>query len=203
MAELFLVAAARLLEDHVKLTSAVSVALVAALMGCSPKPQAPVEATPVGPVAVASIQEIMKAVVEPASNGVWKLPASINDPNAKATPAQKDADWVAVRHAAVALTESANLLAMPGRKTVAAGGKIQDEGVEGNLPSAEIQKRIEADPAKFRKYAKGLQDATLGIMSAIDARNADALTDKGGAIDEACEACHKEYWYPQAAAATK
>jgi cytochrome c551/c552 len=185
-----------------KVACTILAALVAVLAGCSQKPPAPVEAPPVGPVAVASIQEIMKAVVEPASNGVWKPPASIADPTAKATPAQKDADWLAVRHAAVALSESANLLVMPGRKTVAAGGKIQDEGQAGNLPSAEIQKLIESDPAAFRKYAKALQDATLETMTAIDAKNADALIEKGGKIDEACEACHLKYWYPPAATAS-
>jgi hypothetical protein len=88
---------------------------------------------------------------------------------------------------------------MPGRRTVAAGGKIQDEGQAGNLPSAEIQKLIESDPGEFRKYAKALQDATLETMTAIDAKNADALIEKGGKIDEACEACHLKYWYPPAA----
>jgi cytochrome c556 len=177
----------------------ISLALAAILAGCSQKPQPPAEAAPVGPVPAASIQEIMKAVVEPASNGVWKPPESINDPASKATQTEKDAAWLAVRHAAVTLSESANLLVVPGRKTVAAGGKIQDEGQAGNLPSAEIQKLIEGDPAAFAKYAKALQDATLETMTAIDAKNADALTEKGGRIDEACEACHLKYWYPPAA----
>lgn len=183
-----------------KFASTLPFALVAVLAaGCSQKPPAPAEAAQVGPVAAASIQEIMKAIVEPASNGVWKTPASISDPAAKATAAQKEADWLAVRHAAVALSESANLLVLPGRQTVATGGKIQDEGLAGNLPSAEIQKRIAADPARFGRHAKALQDATLETLAAIDARNIDALIDKGGKIDEACEACHKEYWYPPAA----
>jgi hypothetical protein len=183
-----------------KLVSLASLALVAMLAGCGQKPQtkaeAPAQAPPAGPVAAASIQEIMKAVLEPASNGVWKPPASINDPASKAPQAQKDADWLAVKHAAVSLAESANLLVVPGRKTVAAGGKIQDEGLAGNLPSAEIQKLIESDPAAFARYAKALQDATLETMAAIDAKDIDALTEKGGKIDEACEACHLKYWYP-------
>jgi cytochrome c551/c552 len=173
-----------------------SVVLLSLLAACSPRPPARDEVPPPGPVAVASIQEIMKAIVEPGSNGVWKPPPSISDPASKATAAQKDADWLAVRHAAVVLAESANLVAMPGRKTVSAGGKIQDEGQSGNLPSAEIQKLIESDPVSFRRYAKALQDATLETMTAIDAKNADALVEKGGKIDEACEACHLKYWYP-------
>lgn len=181
-----------------KLARLVPLALLAVLAGCSQKPK-PAEAPAASPAAVASIQEIMKAVVEPASNGVWKLPDSINDPASKAPQAQKDADWLAVKHAAVALAEAPNLMVMPGRRTVAPGGKIQDEGLQGNLPSAEIQKLIESDPAAFARYAKALQDAALGVMAAIDAKNADLLTEKGGKIDEACEACHLKYWYPPAA----
>jgi hypothetical protein len=182
-----------------KISIPMSIGLVAVLAACSPKQEASAPAKPAGPAAAASIQEIMKAVVEPASNGVWKPPESISNPDSTASRAQKDADWLAVRHAAVTLSESANLLVVPGRRTVAQGGKIQDEGLAGNLRSADIQKLIESDPAEFARYAKGLQDATLETMTAIDARNADALTEKGGKIDEACEACHLKYWYPPAA----
>jgi len=32
----------------------------------------------------------------------------------------------------------------------------------------------------------------------VDARDLDAFTEAGGAIDEACEQCHKHFWYPDA-----
>ena len=33
-------------------------------------------------------------------------------------------------------------------------------------------------------------------LAAIDKKDADALSDAGETIDEACEQCHLKYWYP-------
>jgi cytochrome c556 len=66
----------------------------------------------------------------------------------------------------------------------------------GELASAEIERRIAADPAAFATFASGLERAAQGALAAIDARNAQGLMDAGGTIDEACEACHVTYWYP-------
>jgi hypothetical protein len=45
-------------------------------------------------------------------------------------------------------------------------------------------------------FASGLQKQALEALGAIDAKDSKALMDAGGAIDEACEACHVTYWYP-------
>jgi len=41
-----------------------------------------------------------------------------------------------------------------------------------------------------------LIDATLIALKAIDARNAEELSNAGGEIDAACESCHLTFWYP-------
>jgi len=64
------------------------------------------------------------------------------------------------------------------------------------LSSAEIERRIAADSTAFGAFARGLERATQAALAAIDARNAQALLEAGGTIDEACEACHVTYWYP-------
>jgi len=38
-------------------------------------------------------------------------------------------------------------------------------------------------------------------LKAVDSKDADALVEAGGAIYEACEQCHKRFWYPNAPAA--
>ena len=48
----------------------------------------------------------------------------------------------------------------------------------------------------FTQFARNLQDAASKALTAIDARNPQGLMDAGGVIDEACEACHVTYWYP-------
>ena len=173
--------------------------LLAGVAGCNQKPPPP--AATESPAPVATIQDIMKSVVDTSSAGVWKVPASISDPEkAKPTPAQLDADWAALRKYAVTLAEAPNLLVMEGRVASRPGTKLQDEGLQGNLPAAEIAKRLQTERPKFLALAKGLQTAALGSLAAIDARNPMMLEDAGGKIDEACEACHKAFWYPDAPA---
>jgi len=36
----------------------------------------------------------------------------------------------------------------------------------------------------------------LKALKAVDAKDPAALIDAGAALDEACEACHRTYWYP-------
>ncbi|MGB8694931.1 MAG: hypothetical protein WCD08_15600, partial [Steroidobacteraceae bacterium] len=102
------------------------------------------------------------------------------------------AEWQAVRDRAVALIETSNLLRMPGRR-VRSGDTPTGPG---ELSPAEIQQRIDMNHNNFAQFADVLQDAGFKALAAIDAKNAQALMDAGGIIDEACEACHVTYWYP-------
>jgi hypothetical protein len=95
--------------------------------------------------------------------------------------------------------EGANLLMIPGRLIVEPGKKLADEGTEGNLTSAQIQKLKDDDHIAFASRALALHDAAQAALKAIDEKNAQTLSEVGGAIDEACEQCHTKYWYPGAA----
>ena len=64
------------------------------------------------------------------------------------------------------------------------------------IGSPDIQGLIDADHASLVKFAHGLHDAGMKALAAIDKKDADALSDSGEAIDEACEQCHLKYWYP-------
>ena len=78
------------------------------LSACSQPAAPPAEAPAAAPAfkPVASIKEVMKSIVEPASNAVF----------AAAGEAPKDdAGWLAVQNQALALLESGNLLLIPGR----------------------------------------------------------------------------------------
>ena len=191
-------AAGERLDDRMTMRMKILIAAtaLAALSACS-KPAATPPAATGGPVAHASIQEVMVSVVEPASAIVWKTPDSF-DPAKKATQAQIDADWLALRKGAVALSEASNLIVMEGRHAAPPGVKLQNEGLEGNLTTAQIDEKLKTDRTKLLEYAKALQDASLKVLVAIDAKKPDAVLEAGGAVDEACEACHKHFWYPGA-----
>ena len=60
----------------------------------------------------------------------------------------------------------------------------------------DIQKAIDKNPALFARHALRLRQTATQALAAIDKRDAAALFDVGGDIDQACENCHRKYWYP-------
>jgi hypothetical protein len=85
-----------------------------------------------------------------------------------------------------------NLVVMEGRHAAPPGTAPG----EGELTPAEIDQRIGANRAALVGFAKGLRVSAAKALVAIDKKDAAALLDAGGDIDEACEVCHVTFWYP-------
>ena len=66
-----------------------------------------------------------------------------------------------------------------------------------------IEDLISKDREHWTMFAHGLYDATMVAVKAIDERNTMALSDAGNGIDQACEKCHLQYWYPNEAKAAE
>lgn len=145
----------------------------------------------------ASIQDLMQNVVDHNADILWESVAVISsEKGIDERQPRTDAEWAAVRAAAVTLSEATNLLMIPGRKVVHEGKVLQDSDVEGILKADQIQSLIDGDRSKFGSKALALHQTALAALAAIDAKDASKLSDVGGAIDEACEQCHTTYWYP-------
>lgn len=145
----------------------------------------------------ASIQDIMTSIIDPSADYLWDSVSVIGTADGiEQHQPRTDEEWLEVRHKAITLMEATNLLAMAGRRVVAEGKHMQDEGLEGNLTAAQIQKLMDDDHASFVAFAHALNTATGQALQAIDKRDVDAFLEAGGTIDEACEACHLKYWYP-------
>jgi len=141
----------------------------------------------------ASIQELMDGQIDPAADALWDSVAYIaSTSGVEDRQPRTDAEWRAVRAQAVKLLEGTDLLAMPGRRVAVQPKKVG----EGELTPAEIQRRIGATRAAFVQLAGALRQTGLEALAAIDARDAPGLMAAGSQIDEACEACHVAYWYP-------
>jgi hypothetical protein len=143
----------------------------------------------------ATIKDIMDSVVDPSADYIWDSVSTIV--TRKGTEERRprtDMEWKEVRRRAIALVEATNLLIMDGRKVARPGEKSENPGIE--LGPEDIQGIIDADHASLIKFAHGLHDAGMKALAAIDKKDADALSDSGEAIDEACEQCHLKYWYP-------
>ena len=156
----------------------------------------PAATTPAGaPEKIATIKDIMDAVVDPSADVLWESVATIvSAAGTEERRPKTDEDWANVRRNAIRLVEGPNLLVMEGRHVAKPGEKSENPGIE--LEPEQMEKLINDDRASFIKLAKALQDAGAKALQAIDAKNAEGLLDAGETIDTACENCHLKYWYP-------
>jgi hypothetical protein len=117
--------------------------------------------------AVADNKLLMQSVIDPNADLVWDAVKTIvtRDKTEEIRPRTND-EWIAVRNAAVALTESGNLLMM--------------------APRAK-------DGGEWMKRAQELIDTGEAAIRAADSKNADRLFTVGGDIYEACSNCHRQY----------
>jgi hypothetical protein len=143
----------------------------------------------------ATIKDIMDSMVDPGADFIWESVATVI--SAKGTEEKAphtDEEWKEVRRRAVMLLEATNLLQIPGRQVAKPHEKSQNPGIE--LEPEKIEELINKDRAAWIKYAHGLHDATMEAFKAIEEKDSEKLLDVGNQIDEACEKCHLQYWYP-------
>jgi len=150
-----------------------------------------------GPEGIAGLADVMQTMVDPSAQTIWNSVSFTSDENgSRQNSPQDDAEWQRVRNAGVVLGESMNLIVSADRK---AGHKLEKTPAQadaGTLPPAEIRRLIDGAPAAFSKHARLTQQSALRVIAAVDARDAKALEAAGSELDQACEACHVEFWYP-------
>jgi hypothetical protein len=121
--------------------------------------------------AVADVKQLMATVVEPAADVYWDAVGAIDDLEGSHEFAPTtDAQWEAVRNAAVVMAESGNLLLVPGRAR---------------------QGRLWTDLARAM-IARGRE-----ALAAAEARDPAAVFKAGGEVYLVCSQCHAAY-APQA-----
>ena len=141
----------------------------------------------------ATIRELMDSTVDPAADALWDSVAVTSTlKGVEETRPKTDADWAAVRRHAVTLMESMNLVVMRGRHAAPPGTKA----ALGELSPAEIDQHIDANRGALIGFAKALRATAQGALTAIDKKDVQGLFKAGSEIDEACEACHVTFWYP-------
>ena len=186
------------------LTSAVIAQQPAATRPAAAKPAAPTAATAPRAASgspykmVNSIQDIMEGVIAPAADVLFDAVATdITSAGVVEKRPRTDDDWEHVEAAAIALVEGPNMIKMPGRRVARPGEPTKSEGPDApELTPEEIQAKINANRALFIKYANELQDQAIRALDIVRKKDADGLFNIGEDIDQACEACHLEYWYP-------
>jgi cytochrome c556 len=126
---------------------------------------------------------------------VWlSVTTIVDDKGLNETIPKSDDDWKKVRHGAITLMEAANLLMIPGRRVARPGEKSETPGVE--LEPEEMDELIAKDRAAWNERATHLHESAAAVLQAVEAKDANKVFELGEKIEEACENCHKQYWYP-------
>jgi Cytochrome C' len=162
-------------------------------------PPAAVKAEPVASDLrpVASVLDLMLGVIDPSADSMWESVATISGPKGvEERQPRTDKEWAAVRANALLVIEGANMLMVEGRKVAHPGQQLEDPGSTTDFTPAQAQVEIDKDRPAFVAFAHALQDAAGTALTAIEKRDANALLEAGGDLDEACESCHKRFWYP-------
>ena len=129
-----------------------------------------------------NLLQVMRGVLYPASNIVFAAqtedPATIKpatpDPATSPNPLTSTyGGWTAVENAAIALSESANLMMIP---------RMCRNG-----------KPVPVEREDFQKYVQGLVDASAEALKAAQAKNLDDIVLAAGTLTEACANCHQVY----------
>jgi hypothetical protein len=147
--------------------------------------QAPAPATPPvpAPQPYATLAQMMRGIPFPSSNIIFD--AQSEDPGAQKKPAESGGGatstysnvyggWVAVENSALAISETANLIMIPGRLC------------ENGRP-------VPLDREDFRKFAANLAEAGKAAYKAAQSKNLDAIVEVSGTVSEACAMCHEVY----------
>jgi cytochrome c556 len=130
----------------------------------------------------ATLQQLMKGILYPASNVVFLAqgtnPNDVQpdkDPSAAVNPlASAYGKWEAVENASLAMNEAANLLLLPGRKC--SNGKPVPIG-----------------NADWPKFVQGLREASMVAYKAAQSKDQDKILDAADKLTTACANCHDRY----------
>jgi hypothetical protein len=116
---------------------------------------------------VADNKLLMQAVVDPNADLIWDAVKIIETKEGTQDIRPKtDAEWAAIRNAAVTLAESGNLMMM--------------------APRAK-------DGGEWMQRAQEMITASEEAMRAAEAKNAETLFTVGGDIYDSCSNCHRKY----------
>jgi hypothetical protein len=146
---------------------------------------------------VVSVKELMRDMIDPASDYVFDAVGIVTNKKGVVETAPKtDADWEKIRIGAVTLAEGASLLKIP-RPFAPPGDENNSTGPEPEeLSPAQIKAKLEADPVLWNAKIEALRNVGLEVLEIVKRKDAKELWDAGENLDQACETCHLEYWYP-------
>lgn len=136
--------------------------------GGSKEPPAAAPATAAPPFhTMLTTKQLMSWIIDPNAVAIWNSVGSVvTDKGTEEKHPKTDEEWATFRNAAATLVESGNLLMLDGRAV---------------------------DNDRWMATSRGMADAAATVLEAAEAKDVEAYFDAGGALYEACTACHSKY----------
>ena len=146
---------------------------------------------------VVSVKELMRDMLDPAADNIFDAVKIVYTKNgATETSPKTEKDWEKIRIGAVTLAEGVYLLKIP-RPFAPPGDENNSTGPDATeLSPAQIKAKLDADPVLWNAKIEALRNVGLEVLEIVKQKKADELWDAGHNLDQACEGCHIQYWYP-------
>jgi hypothetical protein len=146
---------------------------------------------------VVSVKELMRDMIDPLADNIFDAVRSeVTDKGVVETVPKTDEDWEKIRIGAVTLAEGSSLLKIP-RPFAPPGDQNNSTGPDAvELTPAQITAKLQADPVEWNARIEALRNVGLEVLDIVKRKDVKELWDAGQNLDEACENCHRSYWYP-------
>ena len=146
---------------------------------------------------VVSVKELMRDMIDPASDYIFDSVKIITTKNGTVESVPKtDEDWAKLRIGATTIAEGVYLLKVP-RPFTPAGDENNSTGPEATeLSPAQIKAKLEKDPVLWNAKIEALRNVALEVLEIVKKKNTGELWEASYNLDQACESCHLQYWYP-------
>ena len=163
------------------------------LVGCSD------QADPTRETEQLTVHELMMDGIAKHAEEIWAVGnAATSDDGGIDPKLMSDEGWSKLTQAAGAMqTDAARLGALQPIVVNRPGVKISDEDTEGGTTSAQVLANIQADTQQFRSMANALEGQGKQLAKAASARDAERAGPLVSGLDQVCESCHLEFWYPE------
>ena len=145
---------------------------------------------------VVSVKALMRDMIDPAGDFIFNAVSTVVSRKGTIEKFPKtDEDWDRIRFGAVTLAEGAYLLKVP--RPFATPEEDKGHTADSSeLPAPQIEAKRAADPVLWDAKIEALRNVGLEVLEIVKTRDVKELWEAGANLDQACEACHIEYWYP-------
>jgi cytochrome c556 len=143
---------------------------------------------------VVSVKELMRDLIDPI---VFEAVSVVVTKGGEQEKVPKtDEDWQRIRTGAVGIAEGAELLRI--RRPFAPAGDLNNStGPDpAELSPAQITAKVEKDPVEWNARAEAMRNVGLQVIDIVKRKDVQELWDAAENLEEACENCHRSYWYP-------